>query len=83
MAPPAMSASVPTASSPPSEAIAKKATDQIVKLYESCDEVWACSEETGETLRSYGYTKPYFVMPNGTDVSVPENGQELNACRPG
>lgn len=60
-----------------SRAIAKMVTNQIVKLFESCDEVWACSEETGETLRSYGYSKPYHVMPNGTDVSVPENAQEL------
>ena len=60
-----------------SKAISKMVTGQIVKLYESCDEVWACSEETGETLRSYGYTKPYHVMPNGTDVSVPDNLQEL------
>ena len=58
-------------------AISKMVTGQIVKLYESCDEVWACSEETGETLRSYGYTKPYYVMPNGTDVSVPDNLPEL------
>ena len=60
-----------------SRAIAKMVTNQIVKLFESCDEVWACSEETGETLRSYGYSKPYHVMPNGTDVSIPENAQEL------
>ena len=60
-----------------SRAISKMVTGQIVKLYESCDEVWACSEETGETLRSYGYTKPYHVMPNGTDVSVPDNLPEL------
>ena len=60
-----------------SKAISKMVTGQIVKLYESCDEVWACSEETGETLRSYGYTKPYYVMPNGTDVSVPDNLPEL------
>ena len=60
-----------------SKAIAKMVTNQTVKVYENCDEVWACSEETGETLRSYGFTKPYFVMPNGTDVSVPENPQEL------
>lgn len=60
-----------------SKAIAKMMTNQTVKVYEACDEVWACSEETGETLRSYGYTKPYFVMPNGTDVSVPDNLQEL------
>ena len=60
-----------------SHTIAKAMTKQIVKLYESCDEVWACSEETGETLRSYGYSKPYHVMPNGTDVSLPANTQEL------
>ena len=60
-----------------SRTIAKAATGRIVRLYESCDEVWACSEETGETLRSYGYRKPYYVMPNGTDVSVPSNTQEL------
>lgn len=60
-----------------SRAIAKMMTGQIVKLYERCDEVWACSEETGETLRSYGYQKPYYVMPNGTDVSVPDNVEEL------
>ena len=60
-----------------SRAVAKMVTAQIVKLYESCDEVWACSEETGETLRSYGYRKPYHVMPNGTDVSVPDNAEEL------
>ena len=60
-----------------SHTIAKAVTKQIVKLYESCDAVWACSEETGETLRSYGYSKPYHVMPNGTDVSLPDNMQEL------
>ena len=60
-----------------SRAIAKMVTNQIVKVFEYCDEVWACSEETGETLRSYGYSKPYYVMPNGTDVSVPDNAQEL------
>ena len=62
-----------------SRAISKTMTDRIVKLYEQCDTVWACSEETGETMRSYGFRKPYSVMPNGTDVSVPENTEELNA----
>ena len=60
-----------------SRTIARKMTEKIVRLYEKCDEVWACSEETGETLRSYGYKKPYYVMPNGADVSVPGNAQEL------
>jgi len=62
-----------------SKTIAKAMTGQIVKLYESCDEVWACSEETGETLRSYGFRKPYFVMPNGTDTAFPANAPELQA----
>lgn len=60
-----------------SKALARMVTDRAVNLYEKCDEVWACSEETGETLRSYGFRKPYFVMPNGTDVTVPANRQEL------
>ena len=62
-----------------SRTISRMVTAQIVKLYESCDEVWACSEETGGTLRSYGYTKPYYVMPNGTDTSFPDDPQELKA----
>ena len=62
-----------------SRTISKLVTDRIVRLYESCDEVWACSEETGETLRSYGFRKPYFVMPNGTDVSFPDHPEDLKA----
>ena len=60
-----------------SRAIAKAVTGRIVRLYEACDEVWACSEETGETLRSYGYRKPYHVMPNGTDASFPADPRAL------
>ena len=62
-----------------SRAISRFATSRIVALYDRCDEVWACSEETGETLRSYGYRKPYFVMPNGANVSFPANAAELKA----
>lgn len=60
-----------------SRTAARIATERAVRIYEGCDEVWACSEETGETLRSYGFRKPYRVMPNGTDVSFPENPGEL------
>jgi len=62
-----------------SRILAKIMTDKIVELYESCDEVWACSEETGETLRSYGFRKPYFVMPNGTDAAFPADPEGLKA----
>ena len=62
-----------------SRAISKMVTNRIVRLYESCDEVWACSEETGETLRSYGFRKPYFVMPNGTEASRPSDCDAVKA----
>ena len=57
--------------------VAKMLTQKIVRLYESCDAVWACSEETGETLRSYGYKGEYSVMPNGADTTFPANAAEL------
>ena len=60
-----------------SKVIARAVTGRVVELYESCDEVWTCSEETGETLRSYGFRKPYFIMPNGTDATVPDHPEEL------
>ncbi|MBR4332634.1 MAG: glycosyltransferase [Clostridia bacterium] len=59
--------------------VAKLVTDRIVHLYENCDAVWACSEETGETLRSYGFRGTYSVMPNGTDAAFPANAAELKA----
>ena len=62
-----------------SRAIARFVTRQVVKLYESCDAVWACSEETGETLRSYGFRGQYSVMPNGTDAAYPDNAEALKA----
>ena len=60
-----------------SKMLAKTITQRFIRVYESCDEVWTCSEETGETLRSYGYTKPFFIMPNGTEAKRPENAEEL------
>ena len=40
-------------------------TDSIVSFYNHCDEVWAVSENSADTLRSYGYNGPLEVMPNG------------------
>ena len=62
-----------------SRSLTKLLTDRIVRLYENCDAVWACSEETGETLRSYGFRGVYSVMPNGTDAAFPANAAELKA----
>ena len=62
-----------------SRSLTKLIADRIVRLYENCDAVWACSAETGETLRSYGFRGDYSVMPNGTDAAFPANAPELKA----
>lgn len=57
--------------------IAKIVTDSVVHFYDTCDSVWACSETTAETLRSYGFKGDIFVMPNGTNIEEPENPEKL------
>lgn len=49
----------------------------VVTFYNSCDAVWACSEGTAETLRSYGYQGDITIMTNGTNFKAPENPDEL------
>ena len=56
-----------------SRAAARLVTSMIVNFYNKCDSVWACSESTAQTLRSYGYKKEITVMPNGTDMKAPED----------
>lgn len=50
-----------------SKAIAKFGAGIVADFYESCDEVWAVSENSAETLREYGYHGKIFIMPNGSD----------------
>lgn len=40
----------------------------VANFYEKCDEVWAVSESSAETLRSYGYAGEVRVVYNGTDI---------------
>lgn len=39
----------------------------IVKNFEKCDEVWCVNNGIGKILKSYGYSKNYFVYNNATD----------------
>lgn len=48
--------------------LAKFGTDVLINFYEKCDEVWTVSENSAETLRSYGYTRPIQVIENGMDI---------------
>lgn len=48
--------------------IATIGVKQVVKFYEQCDEVWAVTEASAETLRTYGFKSEIIVMPNGTEI---------------
>lgn len=51
-----------------SETLAKLGVKLVVDYYSRCDEVWAVSDSTADTLRSYGYTGEIQVMQNGTNL---------------
>ncbi len=51
-----------------SKHLAKFGTDVLINFYDKCDEVWTVSENSAETLRSYGYTKPIQIIGNGMDI---------------
>lgn len=52
------------------KSVAKMGAKMVANFYEQCDEVWAVSEGTGETLREYGYKGDIIVMQNGTNKRV-------------
>jgi glycosyltransferase involved in cell wall biosynthesis len=49
--------------------------NKIIKFYNSADYVWVPSKATGETLKEYGYTGKFEIMPNGTDFEKPGDSQ--------
>lgn len=52
------------------KSVAKMGAKIVADFYSNCDEVWAVSEGTGETLMEYGYKGDIVVMPNGTNKRV-------------
>ncbi len=52
----------------------------IVNFYERCDEVWAVSQSSADTLHDYGYKGDITVMPNGTP-NVRPSAQNRDAAR--
>ncbi|HPE96277.1 MAG TPA: glycosyltransferase, partial [Bacillota bacterium] len=60
-----------------SKVIAKQTVNIIVDFYSKCDSVWTVGEGTANTLRDYGYKGEIFVIDNGSDVSYPDNADEL------
>lgn len=60
-----------------SDVMAQLVVDSIVKYYEKVDSVWSVNQGTAATLRDYGYKGEIFVINNGTDISYPDNADEL------
>ena len=50
--------------------IAKIGSKSSGDFFSKCDEVWAVSEGSGETLREYGYKGKIIVMPNGSNRRI-------------
>lgn len=50
------------------ELLADVGVRHVVNFYEKCDEVWAVSASSADTLAGYGYHGAIRVMPNGTDI---------------
>lgn len=55
----------------------------IIHFFHRCDEVWAPSSMSAETLRSYGFKKEIIVMENGTDFVYPTDIEKTvkEACQ--
>ena len=51
--------------------LAKIFVNYIVDFLCKVDSVWACSESTAQTLRSYGFNGPIKVMENGVEPMPP------------
>jgi glycosyltransferase involved in cell wall biosynthesis len=61
--------------------------DFLVKLtldfYNNADLVLVPNNATGQTLREYGYQGSFEVMPNGTDMQIPEKAKLLKYRKKG
>ena len=49
----------------------------IMKVFNGADSVWTVSEASKKYLRDYGYKGEIRVVRNGTDLTYPENPEEL------
>ncbi|MCX6240605.1 MAG: glycosyltransferase [Bacteroidetes bacterium] len=52
-------------------------------FYNSADVVWVPNKSTGQTLREYGYKGKFEIMPNGTDMEIPDKSKRLKLRKAG
>lgn len=50
------------------KSIATLGVKQVARFYEQCDEVWAVTKASADTLHAYGLQSEIVVMPNGTEM---------------
>jgi 1,2-diacylglycerol 3-alpha-glucosyltransferase len=49
----------------------------IIDFYKQADYVWVPNRSTGVTLKEYGFNGNYEIMPNGTDIKIPEKSEYM------
>ncbi len=64
-----------------SKHLATLGTNVVVDFFNQCDEVWAVSENSAETLKSYGYNREIILMPNGMDISEIDEESKIAAVK--
>lgn len=52
-------------------------------FYNSANVVWVPNRSTGETLKEYGYHGQYEIMPNGTDMEIPDKSKLIRLRKAG
>lgn len=62
------------------ELLAEVGVKYVVSFYEKCDEVWAVSASSADTLKGYGYRGEIRVMPNGTDLRAVPDDKAREVC---
>lgn len=65
------------------ETFIKFLMNMIIDFYNRADYVWVPNRTTGNTLREYGFTGNYEIMPNGTDIKIPEKSNYLKLRKKG
>jgi glycosyltransferase involved in cell wall biosynthesis len=54
-----------------------------LEFYKSADLVWVPNKATGQTLKDYGFNGAFEIMPNGTDILIPDKGKLLKYRKKG
>jgi len=52
-------------------------------FYNSADVVWVPNKSTGDTLKEYGYRGKFEIMPNGTDIEIPDKSKRIRLRKAG